>query len=88
VDLTLTARGAPLALGTDFDHFGPESAVDAFETLAAQVRDLRRMLYWAMVEAGFAPYSLEWWHFEYGTRRWGANTGREPRFGAAFPAGD
>ena len=32
-------------------------------------RDRRRMLYWAMIGAGFAPYPAEYWHFELGTRR-------------------
>ncbi|HIE22544.1 MAG TPA: hypothetical protein EYP73_08115 [Acidimicrobiia bacterium] len=86
VDLTLTAGESPLALGTSFDHFGPEAAIDAFERQPGPVRELRRMLYWAMVEVGFAPYASEWWHFEYGTRRWAAHTGREPRFGPVFPA--
>jgi D-alanyl-D-alanine dipeptidase len=85
VDLTLTARGTALALGTSFDHFGPGAAVDAVEDRPGLIRDLRRMLHWAMVEAGFAPYSTEWWHFEYGTRRWGAHTGLEPRYGPVSP---
>ena len=46
-------------------------------------RDLRRWLYWSMTEAGFVVLNCEWWHFEYGTRRWGAIRGNDPLFGPA-----
>lgn len=36
-------------------------------------RQHRRLLFWAMVEAGFANYSLEWWHYDYGTQMWVMN---------------
>ena len=36
-----------------------------------------------MTAAGFVVFDGEWWHFEYGTRRWGAVTGNAPLFGPA-----
>lgn len=48
-------------------------------------RNLRRWLYWSMRAAGFVVFAGEWWHFEYGTRRWAAITGHEPFYGAARP---
>jgi len=30
-----------------------------------------------MVEAGFAPFTGEWWHFSYGDREWAAIWGRD-----------
>jgi hypothetical protein len=41
------------------------------------------LLYWAMRDQGFIVIDCEWWHFEIGTRRWAALTGRTPWYGAA-----
>jgi D-alanyl-D-alanine dipeptidase len=70
VDLTLMFQGKPLALGTDFDSFDPQAHYDAFEATDGVVRRLRRTLGWAMLEAGFVPYPLEWWHWSYGEDVW------------------
>lgn len=84
IDLTLTWHGEPLALGTDFDEFTERAFTAALETSdAGPARDLRRYLYRAMSAAGFVVLAREWWHFEYGTRLWGAVTARAPRYRAA-----
>jgi zinc D-Ala-D-Ala dipeptidase len=72
VDCTLTIDGIPLALGTDFDDFSEFANTTAFENTPGVVRDLRRMLYAYMHDSGFIVLHCEWWHFEFGTRRWGA----------------
>jgi D-alanyl-D-alanine dipeptidase len=36
-----------------------------------------------MRSGGFVVLHCEWWHFEFGTRRWAAITGNAPRYGAA-----
>ncbi|MDH4309919.1 MAG: D-alanyl-D-alanine dipeptidase [Acidimicrobiia bacterium] len=84
VDLTLSYEGRSLALGTGFDAFTPEAAATAFEDSPGMVRDLRRLLYWSMRSAGFVVLNQEWWHFEYGTRRWAALTGAPPLYGPAL----
>lgn len=63
VDLTLADRktGAPLDLGTPFDHFGPESHHGAAVSEEAAAR--RVVLKRAMQAAGFVSYSKEWWHY-------------------------
>lgn len=83
VDLTLTFHGEPLALGTAFDAFTPRAHADALESEAGTERELRRLLYWAMRAEDFVVYTNEWWHFEYGTRRWAAILGRDPQYGPA-----
>ncbi len=85
VDLTLTWRGAPLALGTGFDDFRPDSHTGAFEDRPGTVRDLRRGLVAAMRRADFIVLDIEWWHFEFGTRRWAAIRDRPCRYGPADP---
>jgi D-alanyl-D-alanine dipeptidase len=81
-DLTLTLDGAPLGLGTTFDEFRPTALTAAFEDRPGPVRELRRLLYWAMRASGFVVIDCEWWHFEYGTPRWAALTGEHPRYEA------
>jgi D-alanyl-D-alanine dipeptidase len=70
-----------LALGTGFDDFTTAAHADSYEHSPGLVRDLRRMLYNRMRAAGFVVIACEWWHFEYGTRRWAALCGREPLYG-------
>lgn len=85
VDLTLTLDGTPLALGTGFDDFTDRAAARSLESNPGASRELRRLLYRHMRSGGFVVLHCEWWHFEYGTRRWAAITGNAPRFGPAIP---
>lgn len=86
VDLTLSdADGLPLELGTGFDAFGPEAATRAFEDEPGRWRDLRRVLFWAMHDAGFTNYAEEWWHFDHGDQFWALATGGVAIYGAADP---
>ena len=64
VDLTVVrlSDGAELDMGTPFDFFGPESAVD-YDDLTDAQRANRRLLADAMLAHGFEPYPEEWWHY-------------------------
>lgn len=86
VDLTLTFDGTPLSLGTAFDDFTAAARADSLESSPSVARDLRRMLFWAIRAEGYVVLDCEWWHFEYGTRRWAAITGSIPLFGPATPS--
>ena len=60
----------------------------AFEQTDSIVRRLRRLLYSSMRRQEFIVYSGEWWHFEYGTPRWAAISGRPGCYQIAeFPDG-
>lgn len=87
VDLTLSWDGLPLELGTQFDEFTPlafaRALEDATDPVDVQARDLRRLLREALAAQGFVVLAREWWHFEYGTRLWGAVMGQQPRYGPA-----
>ena len=85
VDLTLTIDGTPLSLGTAFDDFTELAHADSLEGEAGPDREHRRMLYWGMWAQGFIVLDCEWWHYEWGTRRWSAIRGGRPRYGAASP---
>ena len=86
VDLTLTWRNEPLALGTRFDAFVPEAAAAALEPDGPlPARDLRRLLASVLSACGFVVLPQEWWHWEYGTRWWAAVEGSRPLFGHGAP---
>jgi D-alanyl-D-alanine dipeptidase len=77
VDLTLSAGGVPLALGTDFDDFTERAHLAALEGRTADrlPAALRRLLARVLSAQGFAPYPLEWWHWSHGDQRWAAQHG-------------
>ena len=65
VDLTIVAldgAGEELDMGGAFDLFSPRSA-GLFPEITAAQRAHRMLLRTVMVDAGFAPYEEEWWHF-------------------------
>jgi D-alanyl-D-alanine dipeptidase len=85
VDLTLTWQGTPLALGTEFDDFGPRAAADAFEEYQGYVRGLRRMLYCSLRDQQFVVLAEEWWHYEFGTRLWSLISGNPVHYTGITP---
>jgi len=80
VDVTLRslADGRQLDMGSAFDDASPESHSACFEKDRGRAgedarktcRDNRRLLYWAMLDAGFTNYPYEWWHYDYGDQLW------------------
>jgi zinc D-Ala-D-Ala dipeptidase len=92
VDLTLRASrsGEFVFMGGIFDDPDAISHTAHFERLLSdkggREQELslsqrealrnRRLLYWAMTEAGFASYAYEWWHFDLGTQMWVVNSTR------------
>ena len=74
IDLTLvTDNGYALNMGTLFDDFTNRAWTNHFESYAdcEEVKTNRRILYNAMIEAGFTNLPSEWWHYDYGTKFWG-----------------
>ena len=63
VDLTLLdSAGQPLDMGGEFDWFSPVSGHDYANLTDAQKAN-RLLLKNGMMDAGFLPYSEEWWHY-------------------------
>ena len=85
VDLTFTVDNVPLAPGSGFDDITPAARADFLEEIPGFNRDFRRFLYWMMRSQNFIVFREEWWHFEFGTRRWGALTENKATFGVASP---
>ena len=70
VDVTLVDHeGNCLPMGSDFDHFGPESHIDneahllVTGKIAQEEYDNRRLLRRIMRQQGLLPLTSEWWHF-------------------------
>ncbi len=70
VDVTLVdTSGVRLDMGTPIDHFGPlaqprlEPKYLASGHLTKRQVNNRHLLRDIMIEAGFHPLSIEWWHF-------------------------
>lgn len=73
IDLTIIdAKGQELDMGTGFDDFSEKAWTDYFELydIDFEVRKNRRMLYNAMINAGFTNLPSEWWHYDFGTSNW------------------
>ena len=94
VDLSIADdEGRLLDMGTDFDTMTDASHTRTFEDAQPNdsrrrtVRDNRRLLYHAMIDAGFVNLPSEWWHYDYGDQLW-AWTGGETHaiYGASQPA--
>lgn len=85
VDLTFTFDNVPLAPASGFDDITPAARADFLEKTPGFDRDFRRFLYWTMHAHDFVVFQEEWWHFEFGTRRWGALTGEKAKFGVVSP---
>ena len=91
--------GELLPMGTKFDAFDRQASTTYFEELSEtdgvdtadvdlnprieEARTNRRLLYHVMTQQGFTAYSEEWWHFDYGNKFWGLNSGRNAIYGAA-----
>ncbi|MFZ2484353.1 MAG: M15 family metallopeptidase [Minisyncoccia bacterium] len=71
VDLTLTKDGERLDMGTTLTDYG-ERVHTENNLITDDQRKNRKILYDAMIGAGFANYPLEWWHYCYGNRMWAA----------------
>lgn len=83
VDLTLVDKdGKELNMGTEFDHFGPESQPFYFEIYNAKsnVAKNRKILRNAMLFEGFTLDEDEWWHFDWGNQIWALKSGNPYAF--------
>ncbi len=91
VDVTLEdSEGNELDLGSAFDEFSKRALTTFYENeeVDDKVRENRRILYWAMVNAGFTNLPSEWWHFDYGDRAWGYYNNEPAIYRGIFEIGE
>ena len=80
VDLSLMNEdGESLDMGTEFDTFKETAWAYYFEKNNSNLiaRENRRILYHAMLDAGFTNLPSEWWHYDFGDKYWAYFTGRD-----------
>lgn len=77
IDVTLSFKGEPLALGTRPGEYVAASRLAALEDTPSKARDLRRLLFHTMVAEGFCGIAEEWWHFSLGDQEWAHQKGRK-----------
>jgi D-alanyl-D-alanine dipeptidase len=72
VDVTIAEDGTPVDIGHSYADFESPKYVAFAEGLTEPQRQNRARLREAMVQAGYAPFNGEWWHFSYGDPEWAA----------------
>lgn len=77
IDLTLATEDDALDMGGGYGDFTSALLHTFADGTTAAQRANRLLLREVMVEAGFAPFNGEWWHFSYGDREWAAVWGRD-----------
>ncbi len=88
VDVTIIdPHGNRLDMGTELTDFGVKVHTEN-DLITDEQRKNRKLLYGAMIKAGFVNYPLEWWHYSYGDRMWAAYTSRNECFYGAIAEGD
>lgn len=77
IDITLADNcGRLLNMGTFFDEMNALSYTASLENISSpspeqiEARTNRRILYNAMIAAGFTNLPSEWWHFDFGNQLW------------------
>ena len=90
VDVTLVDDyGKELDMGTEFDEFSECTETSFFENSDNEIiRDNRRILYNAMIKAGFTNLPSEWWHYDYGDRFWAYYKNKPAIYEGIFKIGE
>ena len=69
VDIQIVRDNEPLEFGTKIWEFQPDSFTFS-PFISKEGWTNRQLLRQTMIEAGFAPFDGEWWHFSYGDKEW------------------
>lgn len=71
VDITITTIDGDLDMGTKIADFSDANKIQTFSLLInEEQKNNRKLLHDLMIDAGFAPFYGEWWHFSYGDLEW------------------
>jgi D-alanyl-D-alanine dipeptidase len=69
VDIQILKNGKPIDFGTNIHEFVPDTFTFS-PFISKKAWDNRQLLRRVMMNAGFAPFDGEWWHFSYGDKEW------------------
>lgn len=71
IDLTVQIESEKLDMGTSIADFSDVEKIPTFSKVVTEEQRRNRLLLRSvMMQAGFAPYDGEWWHFSYGDKEW------------------
>lgn len=72
IDITLIdEEGKEISMGTSIADFSEGEKILTFcPSIASEAQENRLLLRRLLMEADFAPFDGEWWHFSYGDREW------------------
>lgn len=76
VDIQIVKSGKALDFGTRIHEFVPDTFTFS-PFISKEAWDNRQLLRRVMMQAGFAPFDGEWWHFSYGDKEWTQYYGRQ-----------
>ncbi|HEU4966690.1 MAG TPA: M15 family metallopeptidase [Candidatus Saccharimonadales bacterium] len=76
VDIQIARSGKPLDFGTKVHEFVPDTFTFS-PFIGKEAWDNRQLLRRVMLQAGFAPFDGEWWHFSYGDKEWAKYDGKQ-----------
>ena len=71
VDVRLLWRGKSVDCGTDYLEFNNKTPTDC-RYLSPEQNQHRKILFDAMISAGFVNYPMEWWHYCFGDKMYAA----------------
>lgn len=75
VDIQITRGGKALDFDTSVHEFVPDTFTFS-PFVSKEAWNNRQLLRRVMMQAGFAPFDGEWWHFSYGDKEWARYYGR------------
>ncbi len=71
VDVTIQLNDVNLDMGTEIADFSNPKILPTFSSSITETQKANRLLLRSiMMQAGFAPFNGEWWHFSYGDKEW------------------
>jgi D-alanyl-D-alanine dipeptidase len=76
VDIQVVRNGNPLDFGTKVHEFVPDTFTYS-PFINTDAWNNRQLLRRVMLQAGFAPFDGEWWHFSYGDKEWANYYGKD-----------
>jgi D-alanyl-D-alanine dipeptidase len=72
IDVTISINGKDVDMGCGIADFSSEKIETYAAGLTNKQKQNRSLLREVLMNAGFAPFDGEWWHFSYGDREWAA----------------
>ena len=84
IDITLLYNGKEVNMGADFDEFTNRATANYYEDKNDVINNNRKILYDAMIKAGFTNLESEFWHYDYGDKNWAERKNQDIKYFGIF----